>query len=314
MLQVRSTIHGIFLLVQSNTFKGVGLMLLGCGLLTANDALMKSLVSALPLGQVIFLRAITAFITVMLLMPWVGGVARLKMHRVSSVLLCGAMLVFNIVVFPYCLPYMNFADAIILAYTSPIWVVALAPLLIREKTRWQQWVAVLIGFVGAVFVIKPGGGSLHWVVAVPLVVALMVGLRDIVTRHIAARESALSIVACANFLSILAGAAMLPLGWTAPTSTQIWQLIAAGVFFTVAQMLMVESFRLMEATVLSTFKYSSILYAAAFGYLFWGEWLDLWAMLGAVFIVVSGIIILRYRHKPAPTLADVMPRVARSGD
>ena len=75
-----------------------------------------------------------------------------------------------------------------------------------------------------------------------------------------------------------------------------------------------KAFRLVEAVVLSTFKYSSILFAAAFGYLFWGEWLDLWAAAGAVLIVVSGLVILRYRHRPAPTLADVMPRSARDGN
>ena len=289
-------------------------MLLGCGLLTANDAFMKSLVSSLPLGQVIFLRAITASITILLLLPLVGGAARLKIHRYRSVLLCGSLLVFNIVVFPLCLPHMHFADAIILAYTSPIWVVALAPWLLKEQVGWRQWLAVTIGFVGAALVIKPEGGALHWAVAIPLVVACMVGLRDIVTRHIAKRESAVSIVASANLLSILAGAALLPFGWQTPEQTQIYQVIAAGVFFTLAQMLMVEAFRCMEATVLSTFKYSSILYAAAFGYLFWGEWLDWWALTGAILIVVSGLTILRYRQKPAPTMEDVLPRIARGGE
>lgn len=300
--------------LDSNTFKAVGLMLLGCGLLTANDAFMKALVSNLPLGQVVFLRAIVALAVVFGLLPWIGGMARLRMQRYQSVLLCGAMLVFNIVVFPMCLPYLDFADAIILAYTSPIWVVALAPWLIREQVRWQQWGAVLLGFAGAAFVIKPGGSEMHWAVTIPLVVALMVGLRDIVTRHIATRESAISIVACANALSILAGAALLPFGWQPLETIQLWQLLGAGLFFTLAQVLMVEAFRLMEATVLSTFKYSSILFAAAFGYLFWGEWLDWWALTGAALIVASGIIILRYRHQPAPTLADVMPRSARGGD
>ena len=66
---------------------------------------------------------------------------------------------------------------------------------------------------------------------------------------------------------------------------------------------MVEGFRRVEATVLSTFKYSSILFAALFGFLFWGEILDLPAMLGAILIVVSGVAIVRYRHKAVPTLA-----------
>jgi len=198
-------------------------MLLGCGLLTANDALMKSLVSSLPPGQVIFLRAIAAFVVVLLLAPWVGGIGKLKAKRLRDVLLCSALLVFNIVVFSLCLPYLDFADAIILAYTSPIWVVALAPWLINERTGWQQWGAVLMGFAGAALVIKPGRGALHWAIFIPLVVAAVVGLRDIVSHQIASRESALPIVIHASALSIVVGLLLLPFGWKALDMLQLGQ-------------------------------------------------------------------------------------------
>ncbi len=289
-------------------------MLAGCGLLTANDALMKSLVGSLPLGQVIGLRGIFALAVVLLLMPWAGGVARLHANRQRDVILCSGLLVFNIVVFPMCLPHMPLADAIILVYTSPIWVVALAPLMIKEKTRWQQWVAVLIGFGGACLVIKPVGGVIHWTVFLPLIVAFMVALRDIVTRKIAAGESALSIVAYANFFSIIVALLSIPLGWATISAMQFGQLALSGLLFSAAQILMVEAFRLVEATVLSTFKYSSILYAAAFGYLFWGDVLDSFVLLGAALIFISGLMILRYRNKPAPTISNVLPRTVRLPD
>ena len=113
-------------------------MLVACGLLTANDALLKSLVSALPLGQVIAIRGFFALIVVVMLAPKVGGFARLRAKRHRVVLLCSGLLVANIVLFPLSLPHMPLADAIILAYTSPIWVVALAPILLSERVRWQQ--------------------------------------------------------------------------------------------------------------------------------------------------------------------------------
>lgn len=286
-------------------------MVIGCGLLTANDALMKSLVSELPLGEVVGLRSVFALIVVLLLAPRVGGYARLKANRPRNVLVCSGLLVINLLLFPLCLPYLPLADAIILAYTSPIWVVALAPLLIAERVRWQQWGAVIIGFIGACLVIKPGSAGVHWAVVIPLVVAVLVGLRDMVTRKIASSETALSIVAYTNVLTILTGLTMLPLGWVTPSQFQIGQLVLSGVFFSLAQILMVEAFRLAEATVLSTFKYSSILYAAVFGFWFWGELLDLFALGGALLIFASGLIIVRYRHKPVATGNEVLPRAAR---
>ena len=289
-------------------------MLVACGFLTANDALMKSLVTALPLGQVIAIRGAFALIVVILLAPRVGGYSRMRAKRQKNVLLCSGLLVINIILFPLSLPYMSLADAIILAYTSPIWVVALAPTFLAEKVRWQQWMAVLIGFLGAWFVIKPEGGSFNWAVVFPLTVAFIVGVRDMVTRKIASSETALSIVTYTNVLTILAGLAMLPLGWQRLDPTQVGQLFLAGVLFSVSQLMMVEAFRMVEATVLSTFKYSSILFAALFGYLFWGELLDLPGFFGATLIVVSGLIIVRYRHKPLPTGSEVLPRTARVSD
>lgn len=289
---------------QRSLYKGILLMLIGCGLLTANDALMKSMVESLPVGQILGLRGVFALLVVLLLAPWVGGRAKLRVHRLRDVTLCSGLLVMNIFIFPFSLPYLPLADAIILAYTSPIWVVALAPLLIGERTGWQQWLAVAIGFVGACLVIKPQGGTIHWAVSLPLFVALLVGLRDIVTRRIAARENALAIVAVANLMAIVMGAMTMLSGVVAMTPVLLVQLFLAGLLFSVSQILMVEAFRLVEATVLSTFKYSSILFAAAFGYLFWGEVLDSSVFAGAILITLSGLVIVRYRHQPVVASAS----------
>lgn len=271
---------------------------------------MKSLVATLPVGEVVGLRAIFAMATVLLLAPWVGGYSRLKASSHSSVLLVSGLLVFNLFVFPASLPYLPLADAIILAYTSPIWVVALAPLLLKEKVRWQQWIAVLVGFLGAYLIIKPSG-SMHWAVLLPLVVGLSVGLRDIVTRKIAAKERSLSIVFYANALSLLIGLATFSTGWSNVSSIQWVQMAISGVFLSTAQILMIEGFRLVEASVLSTIKYSSVLFAALFGYLFWGELFDVLGLLGALMIVTSGVLIVFFRDKATPTSVETLPRESR---
>lgn len=98
-------------------------------------------------------------------------------------------------------------------------MVALAPLLLKERVSWQQWIAVLIGFAGAYLIIKPDG-VIHWAVILPLVVGLSVGLRDIVTRKIAFRERSLSIVFYANALSLLIGLATWVTGWASVGATQ----------------------------------------------------------------------------------------------
>ena len=159
-------------------------------------------------------------------------------------------MVANVFLFPASLVYMNLADAIILAYTSPIWVVALAPILLREQVTWQQWSAVLIGFVGATLVVKPFGGDLNWAIFLPLNVAIVVALRDMFTRHIAARESSLAIVMYSNILTFIIGSMTLPFGWQLPSLLQLAQIVGAGTLFAASMFFMVESFRWAEATIL----------------------------------------------------------------
>ncbi len=279
-------------------------MIVACGMLTVNDALMKSLVANLPLGQVLFIRAIVALVVVLALLPIVGGTRKLRVHRKRDVGLCALLMVINVFLFPMSLPYMDLADAIILAYTSPLWVVALVPVLIHERVGLPQWAAVLIGFAGAALVIKPAGGEIHWAIIFPLTVALIVALRDILTRHIASRESALTIVICANILTILVSGMTLPFGWKQPDMVQLVQILGAGTLFSISMVLMVEAFRWAETTVLSTFKYSSILFAAILGFVFWGEWLDIYAIIGTVLIVVSGIMVVKYRPNKARIVAS----------
>ena len=268
---------------------------------------MKSLVQTLPVGQTVGLRAIFALTTVLLIAPLAGGFSRLRVRSSRNVFLVGGLLVFNLFVFPLSLRYMPLADAIILAYTSPIWVVALAPVLLKERVGWGQWFAVIVGFAGACLVIKPDA-DMHWAVLLPLIVALAVGLRDIATRKIANSEHALAVVFYANLLTIVIGITTIPFGWVSVGMDQ-WLLLAiAGVFLSVAQIVMIEAFRLVEASVLSTFKYSSIVFAAVLGYVIWGELLDLPALMGAVLIMASGVLIIYFRHKPISTSAEVMPR------
>ncbi len=193
--------------------------------------------------------------------------------------------------------YLPLADAIILAYTSPMWVIILAPALIRERTWWPQWLAVSLGFFGACLVVKPGFG-MHWAVILPLFVALLVGLRDIVTRRIAATENAIAILTLANLMTMLIAAVLAPFDWQ-PMLPSMWAVLAgAGVLFAVSQVIIVMAFRYAEAAVLSTLKYSAILFAVLYGYGLWGDLPDLLALVGAVCIILSGMAIIRFRRTP----------------
>ena len=276
---------------------GTILLVVGAGLLTANDALIKIAINSHALGQVILIRSVFSMLTVLVCLPLLGGWQNLRINSGRGVTLCAGLLVVSVLVFPISMRYLPLADAIILAYTSPLWVIILAPVLIRERTWWPQWLAVALGFFGACLVVKPGFG-MHWAVTLPLFVALLVGLRDIVTRRIAATENPIAILALANLMAMLIAAVLAPFNWQ-PMLPSMWGVLAgAGVLFAVSQVIIVMAFRYAEAAVLSTLKYSAILFAVLYGYGLWGDLPDLLALVGAVCIILSGIAIIRFRRTP----------------
>lgn len=278
--------------------RGAALMLGGCALLTLNDAIMKELVSVLPIGEAVSLRAFAGCICTLALAPFLGGWRQLVPRHPGAVALIGAMLVATLFLFPLSLRYIPLADAILLAYLSPLVVVALSPWLLKEAVGWRRWSAVGIGLAGAVLVLEPGGAPLHPAILAPLGVALIVGLRDVLTRRWIRDERPLSLVLASQMMAACAGLLSLPGGWEMPGSDHALLICAAAALSIVSQAMILVAFTHADAAVMSCLKYSAIVWAAAIGWIVWDEVPRHSAWAGAALIAVSGVIImLRTRAK-----------------
>lgn len=272
--------------------RGAALMLAGCALLTVNDAIMKELVTALPLGELVALRAAAGVVCTLAIAPFLGGGVQVVPRHPGPVLVIAAMLVVTLFLFPLSLRYVPLADAVLLAYLSPLVVTALSPWLLAEPVGWRRWGAVGLGLAGAVLVLEPGGG-MHPAVAAPLAVAVIVGVRDVLTRRWIRGERPLALVLASQGLAIVAGLATLPFGWVMPGLAEAGLILAAAVLITVSQAMILVAFSHADAAVMSCLKYSSIVWAALLGWLVWNEVPGLNDLAGAALIAASGVIILR---------------------
>ncbi len=270
---------------------GFALMLIGCATLTINDAIMKTLVAELPLLQTVSLRGVAGLVFTVAAAPLMGGFRMLVPRNPRTAGLLTGFLICNLVLFPLSLRYIPLADAIMLAYLSPVVVVALSPWLLGERAGWRRWSAVVVGLIGAALVIDPGGGTVHPAFAAPLAVAVIVGLRDMLTRKFIHGENTLALVMLANLGGASVGLASIPVGWEPISGDQLWLLPLAGAFLTVSQFVMAASFRYADAATLSCLKYSSIIWAAGLGWIFFGETLGLNDWIGAALIAFAGVLI-----------------------
>ena len=276
----------------SGRARGIVLMVAGSGLITLSDAFTKHLTAGYSIGEILFLRGGFMFLPILLLVRRAGGIRVLRVGSWWGQVVRAATVIGSSYFFVGGLRYLPLADTTALAFAGPLFVTALAPLMLGERVGWRDRAAVLVGFAGVVFMARPTGAGFNWAAALPLGAALCGAFRDVLTRRLSATETSLSILVVTSALVALSGLATLPLGWTVPTLRDLALIGLTGILLGTAHYLMIEALRASEAAVVAPFKYSSLLWAILLGFLVWGQLPDGGMLAGAVLVVVSGLYIL----------------------
>jgi drug/metabolite transporter (DMT)-like permease len=268
-------------------------MLIGTAVLTMNDALIKLLAETYPTGQLLFIRGIFVWPWIILYAMRSGGFAALRIHNIKGQLVRGVCVIASAFLFINGLRHLSLADAIAVSFTGPLFITAMAPLVLGEKVGWRRWLAVSIGFAGVLFMLRPGSEALQWAIIFPLGAAIFGGLRDLITRRIAGTETTVAVLAVTTTIVLLAGLATMPFtDWVSVQTHHIAIFAASGALIAVAHTLMIEAFRRGEAALVAPFKYSSLLWATLIGFVFFAELPDRWTIVGALLIVLAGLYVL----------------------
>ena len=151
--------------------------------------------------------------------------------------------------------------------------------------------------LNALIVISIVLAGAQWALAqeAPLAAALANVARDMMTRKLAKTETSLSILFWSMLLSILITGASYPFGWTAIASIDWLWLVVAGLLNAIAHFAMIAAFRYADASALSPYRYSSLIWALVLGWLMWGHFPELLSLLGAAIIVGGAIMAARQR-------------------
>jgi drug/metabolite transporter (DMT)-like permease len=285
--------------------RGVATMLGGITLLTINDALMKWVVATIPIGEAIFIRGLFALIPIALLLHIAGGRSALRLRNWRSQLISASLLAAALFCFITALKLLPLGLAIIIVYTNPLFVTALAPLVLKERVGWRRGAAVLIGFVGAALVIRPESGGMSWALLLPLAASFLSALRDLVNRRLVYSETSVSILGVSLALVMLLALTTAPFGWVLPDPSSWLYLFAAGMAFAFAMFGMIDAFRYGDASLVSPFKYIAVILGLVLGFLVWGDVPDFLDLIGATIIVASGLFIIQreaqLKRKVPPT-------------
>lgn len=284
-------------------------MLFATALISLNDALVKSLASSYPVGQVLFMRGVLVLPWIVLLAYFLGGVKLLKVKNVRGQALRAVFVVGSSFFFVNGLIHLKLADAIAVTFTGPLFITALAPLALGERVGWRRWLAVLVGFAGVLFIVRPDGGVIHWAVLFPLGAALCGSIRDLITRRISQTETSVAVLFFTTCTVIAASSLTLPFAWVPLGMDDLMIFAISALFVASGQYLMIEAFRHGEAGLVAPLKYSFMIWAVLFGYLLFGELPDGWTVVGTLIVAAASLYVLQreLRFTKRPVSAGPRP-------
>ena len=290
--------------ISNPQIAGVGFKIASALIFTVMGALIKEVGATYPTGQVVAFRSLFALIPLVIFLRWQGDLhSALKTDRLSGHILRGGIGVIAMFLNFAGIARLPLADATAIFYAAPIFTVALAALLLKEKVRLYRWTAVAIGFFGVVLTLLPhlgegaAGQDTQTLGAMfALAAAAVSGFAMIQVRRLTETEPTGSIVLYFSLTSAFFGFLTLPFGWVWPTQAEYLILIGIGILGGMAQICMTQSFRLGDASLIAPFEYASILFALLIGYLAFGEVPVPLVLAGAAIVVGAGVfVVLRER-------------------
>lgn len=279
--------------------KGIGYMVAGCAFLVLSDVFSKWLSQTYSVGQIMSLRNVFVLVPMFIVLWRTNSFRDLRVHSWGAQLFRSVFHVAAAICFVTSVSVLPLADVHAIGFAGPIFIAALSPLMLGEHVGWHRWTAILIGFGGVLIMLRPTGDAFSYFGLIPLAAALSASFRDMVTRRMSRTETSMSMLFVSSVAVIVAGTCTLPFDWKPLTWTSLLLFICNGLVNGSAHFLIIESYRLAQASAVSPFKYSILLWAALFGYLIWGHVPDIWIVVGAIPVVASGLYILHREQKLA---------------
>ena len=185
--------------------------------------------------------------------------------------------------------YLPLADAHALGSASPLIVVALAVPMLGEKVDLRRALAVVVGFLGVLVVVRPGFAELSWPLLIPLCAAFLWALYQILLRLCARTDTSDTTLLWSAAIGLLASSCVGPLNWVPMTGTAWGFMVLISLLGAGAHLALTKAMQFAEAAAVQPYSYTLLVWAAVLGAVIYGDIPDGWTFAGAALIVGSGL-------------------------
>lgn len=274
---------------------GISWMLVTTLLFVSQDAVTRVLLQSYPVAEVAWARfaghTLIALLTIGVFVP------RLTLSRRPGLQLVRSGLLLMVTVFAMLsFRVLPFVDVSAVVNATPVLVTLLSIPLLKETVGWRRALAVATGFAGALLIVGPASALFQWAVAFPLVAVFANALYQISTRVLRTADPPLTTFFYTSVVGTLLCSAAVPFVWTTPDAAGWARMLLLGALGAASHYCLIRAFTAAPAATVAPFAYSTMVWAALFGLVLFGEVPSMTTIAGGAIIIASGIYIL-YRER-----------------
>ena len=270
------------------------------------DLFAKLASAEVPIGQIILSRFILQGFVLLPVAIILSLAHRPTFKEFQMHFLRATLILIGTGSFVSAIKYMPLADAMAIFFVEPFMVTLLGGFVLGETVGYRRLIACLIGFFGALFIIKPSFSLFGMVAFLPLLTAFSFTFYIFITRKMAQNMHPVTLQA---YTALAAVIILLPIIiWAngtnielldpiTPSLKAIFLLLGVGIAAIIAHLFITFALSMAPATIIAPLQYFEIVTATLFGYLFFSDFPDKWTFLGVFIIILSGVYVILREHK-----------------
>jgi drug/metabolite transporter (DMT)-like permease len=193
--------------------------------------------------------------------------------------------------------YLSLANAHSIGSLAPVIVVALSAIILKEKVSAKTWIAIFIGFVGVLIILRPTSSIFDPKALLPLIAAFVLGLYQIITKKVSKNDSNETSLFYTSIIGLIIMSLLASKFWTPINGYSYAMFVGIGIFFSLGLYLQIIALSKARASIIQPFHYTLIFWAIIFGYIFYNDVPDFFTVIGAIIITCSGIFVLNQSSK-----------------
>lgn len=275
-------------------------MLLAVAMFSLMDTVMKLLAEVYPAMQVAALRGLSSLPLVLLYIGWRGAFGSMFKVRWGIHVFRGALGVAMLSLFAFGLKNLSLAEAYSIFFIAPALITALSVVFLKERVDMARWIAIAVGLMGVVVVLRPTGAGMLTIGGLAILgAAACYAVSAITSRILGRTDSSEQMVLWLMVTMSIGATALAAPNWVALRSADLLLLCALAVSGFIGQLAITEAFSKGEASSIAPLEYTALAWGVGFDWLLWAALPDRYTMIGAAIIIGSGVYLVRHEHSHA---------------